>query len=140
MGSTGDGAKRPSDAALIDGELIEAGLEELAERTRTDGEGVLERETVLQEFAQQRLLMISGKMIMANAPAEIARGSVADFHQVLDLCVNVVASAYRLLLDDLLPETELEGNRTARPSEGSRRIPVEDDEAPPDEEQNEEGR
>ncbi len=140
MGSRRDGPKRPSEAALIDGELIEAGLAELAERTRTDGEGLLEREPVLQEFAQQRLLMISGKLVMANAPAEVARGAVSDFHQVLDVCVNVVAAAYRLLLDDLLPDTEHEANRTAESSEGSRRLPVENDEAPPDEEQKEEGR
>lgn len=97
-----------SDSALIDADTISTVLRKHCNNTDKQPFEILQTEPVLSEFLHAELLKTFGKLALAGANPAVVRGISADLHRLLGITAGAFQTAYRDLLEDLMPEAEFD--------------------------------
>jgi hypothetical protein len=140
MGSNLQPIRPGSEASLITRAMIEATMREIAEQAEQGTCDLLDRESVLHEFIEARLLQLAGQMSIAGSSTQMVRGVSVAVHFLLNVTATVVAKAHRELWADFLPTSDDE-KREPGPGQKKRTPKRKSEQDPPNEgQQNENGR
>ncbi len=93
-----------SDEPIVGRENIASAVQAAAEIEPSCELDMIAGEPLLSCYLRDGVLQILGKLALAGAGHELVENVAEDFFRLLNVAVNATRSAYRALLDGLLPD------------------------------------
>lgn len=95
-----------SDEPIVGRENITDAVQAAAEIEPSCELDLITGEPLLSAYLRDGVLQVLGKLALAGAGPQIVESIAEDFFRLLNVAVNSTRSAYRTLLDGLLPDPD----------------------------------
>lgn len=95
---------QPQGEPLVGREDIANAVQAAAEKEPANERDLIAGEPLLSSYLRDGVLVVLGKLALAGAGPQIVENVAEDMFRLIDVAVNSTRSAYRALLDGLLPD------------------------------------
>ncbi len=104
MNDQANGGIGGADQCIVDRDSIASAVQAAAETEPADAPELIAGEPLLSAYLRDGALAVMGKLALAGAGPQLVQSVAEDFFRLLNVAANSTRSAYRALLDDLLPD------------------------------------